>query len=295
MKKIALLYIISVLFCSCQTVKQIGFVLKLNRMDKKTEVTYFYGKKIPFLWDMDAIFIPCRINDTTHLLHYNSSIGGLLHENIPNSVKFPQCNKKIKLKPKTNENQRILFNVGLKYYDMESDFFYFKNFVGVVASQSTTTPISILEESQNRFLIGQDAFPNREVGMLLTFSDTTITLFNSYYEYDTIGFTLVKSLNTCRGLLIYLTVDSIEYPFLFNTGFKGFLSLPQNLNPVIDTLIVQQTNIITMGDLASITGKIIYKQKTAQPVMGMEFISHFDWIIDINKEKMYAKQIKNIE
>jgi hypothetical protein len=123
----------------------------------------------------------------------------------------------------------------------------------------------------------------------------------------------VKFLNTCRGLSVCLLIDSIEYYFLFDTGSEESLYLSQyekhrkdnditlieyrrnKLNFSTDTLIVQQTNTITMGDLTSVIENIRYSKKTIQPVMGMGFISHFDWIIDINKGRMYVKQIKCIE
>jgi len=123
-------------------------------------------------------------------------------------------------------------------------------------------------------------------------------------------------------------VDSIEYAFLFNTGDKQSLTLPycgkykecssekcdyfdvqyekhkkendiyiasyRNTN-IIDTLVIQQINPITMGYLDSITGNIIYSKRTKQPIVGMAFISQFDWIIDSQKGKIYAKKIKETQ
>ena len=63
---------------------------------------------------------------------------------------------------------------------------------------------------------------------ICTISDTTITLFDSQSIYDTTDFKLVKSFNTCRGIDIFLTIDSIEHAFVFDTGYEGALSLPQN-------------------------------------------------------------------
>jgi hypothetical protein len=169
--------------------------------------------------------------------------------------------------------------------------------------------------------------------MLLNFSDTSITLLDSTGIYDTTGFTPLKTIFTCYGPMIFLTVDSIEYLFLFHTDNKTFLSIPQYRQVyskngksdflssnslyekhekeqdisiasirekdaskfVIDSFIIQQTNTITMGNLDSITGNIIYSKNLSQPVMGMAFISCFDWIIDMNEEKIYANKIKNPE
>jgi hypothetical protein len=307
-------------------------------MAKKTEKTYNYDKKSPFVFDGNTVFIPCTMNATTHFLSYNSTMNVSLHEQIFGNAEFPKCNKTMKLKIKNNSNHRTVIKAGLKYYNIESDFFSFKNFLSEVVSVSkdTITSKCTFEQSPSRFTMGRTAFPDRTDAMLLSFSDTTITLFDSNYEYDTTDFTLVKSLNTCRGLDIFLTIDSIEHAFIFDTGYEGCISLPQNkmyqkcsmvngktqcdyvnvlyekhrkendisvvecgkstlnLDFLIDTLIVQQTNTIMMGDLASITGNILYKQRTARPVIGMEFISHFDWIIDVSNGKIYAKQIKNI-
>ena len=329
--------IVAVLFFSCGIIKQIDFAIKGVRMIKKSEETYYYGKKISFVLYKDAIFIPCKINDTMSLVYYDSEMSGmnvrhgLLREEISGNAKLPKCNKTIKLRAKNDSNQRVVIKSGLKYYNLESDFFYFKNLVGVITSVSNDTITSecIFEKKQNRFTIGKDVFPNRKGSMLLNFSDTTITLLDSISTYDTTGFTFVKSLNSCEGLTICLTIDSIEYAFVFNTGFSGFLSLPQYAKHrkclivdgnfkcdhfyvqyekhkkendmlivsyreqnIIDTLITQQTNTITMGDWDSISGEIHYVKKLTRPVMGMEFISHFDWIIDIYKQKIYVKKIK---
>ena len=301
MKKLLFLYIALALFCSCQIIKQIDFALKANRMTKKSEENHNYGESNSFVLDANFISIPCRINNTTHFLFYDTKIGGLLHESIPYNEEFPQCRKTVKLRTKNSLNQTTYFKVGLKYYDLESDFFYFKNFVGIVTSQSndSVTQKYISENHPYRFAIGRDAFPNKDVTMLLSFSDTTITLFEPNYKYDTTGFSLVKSLYTCRGITVCLLVDSIEYDFRFDTGSKEFLSLPQyekhkkeNEISVIDTLHIQQTNTITIGDLISQAENIHYSQKTTQPVLGMKFISYFDWIIDINKGKIYVKQVK---
>jgi len=301
MKKLLFLYIGLALFCSCQIIKQIDLAFKINRMTKKTEENYNYGIKKSFIIDKNFIFIPCRINNTTHFLFYDTKIGGLLHESIPYNEEFPQCKKTVKIKTKNSLKLSDYFKVGLKYYDLESDFFYFKNFVGIVTSQSndSVTQKCISENYPYRFAIGREAFPNKDVTMLLSFSDTTITLFESNYKYDTTGFSLVKSLYTCRGIAVCLLIDSIEYAFRFDTGYKEFLSLPQyekhkkeNEISVIDTLFIQQTNNITISNLISQTGNIHYSQKITQPVLGMKFISHFDWIIDLNKGKIYAKPVK---
>ena len=350
MKKVLLYSVLSILLSSCKVfsflgeaakepsaIKQIDFCLKGMRMMKKMDLNYYYGKKSPFVFENNAIFIPCKINDTTYLVFYeNGSIGlgttlGFLTEKISGNVELPKCNKTIKLKKERKMKNKIFIKSGLKYYDVESDFFNFKNLVSVVTSTSNDTIISksASEKSQNRFVMNDILFDNV---MFLSFSDTTITLFDSISVYDTTGYTFVKSLSLCTGFTIFLTVDSIEYAFLFSTVSKEFLSLPQYkkcsqcsmvdnnfkcdyafveyekhkkeqdsviegfkensiFDLVMDTMIVQQTNAITMGDLNSITGNILFSQKNEQPVMGMAFISQFDWIIDMYKQKVYVKKI----
>ncbi|MDR0365134.1 MAG: hypothetical protein LBH92_09015 [Bacteroidales bacterium] len=106
-------------------------------------------------------------------------------------------------------------------------------------------------------------------------------------------------------------MDSIEYDFLFNTGSKEFLTLPQrekeddlsetsprekeNAEMIIDTLITQQTDVATIGDLDPITGVVRYSKGVRQPIVGRDFISRFDWIIDRNKGKIYVKRIEKID
>jgi len=113
-KQIALMCMFSVLFCSCNIIKQIDFVLKGDRMTKKTETTYNYSKKSPFVFDHNAIFIPCTINGITHLMYYDiemrgiSILKGIMTEKILDNAEFPQCTKTIKLKTKTSSYGRKL-------------------------------------------------------------------------------------------------------------------------------------------------------------------------------------------
>jgi len=340
MKKFLLYSVLIVLFNSCavfsflgnmakepSALKQIDFCFKGMKMMKKTEQTYYYGQKFPFILDENAMFIPCKINDTIYLVCYDSDMSGMsvkhgfLQEKIPYNAELPKSNKTVKLKEKTDSKEKILMKSGLKYYDIASDFFQIKNLVGVATSASNDTIISEYGSEKTPFTIGQDALFNWANTMILSFSDTTITLLDSNNTYDTTGFTLIKSLHTCRGRTICLTIDSIEYAFLFKTGYKEFLSLQhygksqncvspdkcdyfyvdyeshkkENDTYMVsfkDTMIVQQTNAVTMGGFDSITGNILYSNKITHPVMGMAFISQFDWIIDMNKEKIYAKKIK---
>ena len=337
MKKIALLSIIFVLCCSCRIIKQLNFTFKAERMMKKTERNYNYGTKFPFKFERDAILIPCKMDDTTHLLYYNSAVEGLLHGEIPANTEFPQCKKTVKIRMKDSSKQSTVYKIGLKYYYMESDFFHFNNMVGIVTSvlSDTIIPMCMSEKKITEFLIGRE-FSGTKNAMLLSFSDTTITLFDAQHVYDTTGFTPMKLFNSCRGFSVGLTLDSVEYAFVFNTGYEGALGLPQHkkyqecaivegkaqcvffdvqyekhkkekdlcvarcreqnaLKTIIDTLILQQTNTISMGDLDAISGDIRYAKGFSRPVMGMGFIAHFDWILDIDKGKIYAKKILNID
>jgi hypothetical protein len=70
MKKILLFSLLCMILCSCNIIKgivqepsalkQIDFALKGVKMIKKIETTYFYGKKVSFVFDNNAIFIPCK-------------------------------------------------------------------------------------------------------------------------------------------------------------------------------------------------------------------------------------------
>lgn len=327
MKKIILFIIVfCVCFYSCQVpvrtfikylpevVKEMNYVSKETRMSKKTEIIYHYEKKAPFVLENGKIYIPCKINNTTHLLFYDTDdLFADFCEQISGNVDFPKTNKTIKVRTTI---QGVTMKKGLQYYNIESDFFDFKQYVGKLISISNDSiiPKCVSGDNKERFHFGISAFPKWGDIMLLNFSDTTITILDSNNIYDTTDFTLVKSVYTCRGLDICLTVDSIEYKFLFNTDNKGFLSLSryekhkkeddifltgyrrEYSSIIIDTLIHQYTNTITMGNLDSITGNILYLQKAFRPTVGMAFISWYDWIIDMNNEgKVYAKKIKDIQ
>jgi len=327
MKKGLLYSILCLFLCSCKGSfwikfrdnKELNYNLKEDKMDKKTEITYHYGKKIPFILDNETIFIPCKIDDSTRLLIYYSERDYNLFEKIPANAKFPKSYKTVKM-----SKQSLYVKKGLKYYNIETDFFSFKNCVGRLYATSNNIP------NKNNLYLCTGRFPDWKNTMLLNFSDTTITLLDSISTYDTTGFIPVKSVFSCVGILLYLQVDSIDYyRFVFSTTSKDFLSLPQqgvkavfvnedeykyvsyplyekhkkendvsimrfNDKNGLDTLIVQQTNAISMGNLNFINGTILYtKDFIDPPVMGMQFISNFDWIIDRNKKKIYAKPIKD--
>ena len=342
MKKVLLFGILCTILCSCDilrqipaAIKQIDYILTEDRMDEKTKITYCYGKKTPFVLEDETIYIPCKIDDTTHLLLYDSGFSEELTKLFPGNVKLPKTRRTMKQTIGTASCYTVI-KQGLKFYNIKSDVFNFTNLVGYVVSVSSdTVPVKCMDFSDkiHGFILGLYSFPNRENAMFLHFSDTTITLLDSTDMYDTTGFMSVKSRQESNRIYICLNIDSIEYDFLFDTGSNGFLSIPRHkktkeytktmcttyVDPqyekhkkendisivgfnaidasgrVFDTITIQQTNAITMGDLASIKGSIDYGTSLLKPIMGMKFISNFDWIIDRYRKKIYAKQIKEIE
>ena len=335
-----------ILCCSCnvsfwtlvkyspEVVKEIDYGLKEIKMQKKEKTTYYYDKKFPFVFEKESIFIPCKINDTTHLVFYNtdgSKFNINFVEHISGNAEFPKTHKTIRGRTGT---KGVTEKKGLNYYTIESDFFNFTQYVGrlISVSNDSLIPKCMSENSKNRFHIGTDAFPKWEDVMCLSFSDTSIMLLDSLGQYDTTGFTVVQSDFKCVGLAVNLMVDSIEYEFFFCTDNKDFLTIPLYdinykksdkwnyiyanplyekhkkesdvpinyikqdgaNNPIIDTSIVQQTNTLTFDNLDFIGGTIYY-QKTQRPIMGMAFISQFDWIIDYYRGKIYAKKITDTQ
>ncbi len=291
-------------------------------MTKKTEIHCHYTKKYSFIFENSSIFIPCKINDTMHAVLYDTDeLQFDFCEQIPGNIEFPQTYKTIEVRTIL---QGVTMKKGLNYYNIESDFFNFKQYVGnlISLSNDTVTPVCMPKNNITRFRLGINAFPKWGDVMCLNFSDTSITLLSpniSFFDtenmYDTTGFIPLKSMFTCQGLSIWLTVDSIEYEFLFSTSYKGFLSLPQyqphqkendvplvrlrkkKVENVIDTLINQYTNTIKINDNNIIAGNIFYIKNTSlRPTLGMAFISQYDWIIDMNgKGNVYIKKINDGE
>jgi hypothetical protein len=301
------------------TIKGLDYALKETRMVKKTKETYHYGKKSPFILNHRGImFIPCKINGEKHLVFYDSGQSDDLAEFISSDTLFPRRCKTLETMFMTYSKQSITIKTGLKYYDLESDFFDIKQDVGhlIYISSDTIVPKCESKKTYNRgkFTITPHIFLSFHNIMLLNFSDTSITILDSTVIYDTTDFTLIKSKFFVSRFQIYLTVDSIEYKFLFDTGSELFLSLPDYekhkkdddihiagyygkdlAGLLIDTLVEQQTNSIKMGDLDSIKGTILYVKGSTMPNMGMKFISNFDWIIDEHREKVYTKKIKDAQ
>jgi hypothetical protein len=303
------------------TVKTIDYILAYERMWKKEIKTYHYGNKSSFELNYRwLIFIPCKINGENLLVFYDSGQQDEFVESISSDTLFPKRCKTLKSTMMTYSKQSITMIRGLKYYYIESDFFDFNPLLGELFYMSSDTitpkcvPKSTDKSERGRYTLGAVAFPSYDKTMLLNFSDTSLTILDSTGIYDTTGFMPLKSKRAGYWYYVSLTVDSVEYDFLFDTGSELFLSLPNYekhkkdddihiagywgkdlAGLVIDTLIEQHTNTIKMGDLDSINGTICYIKQSTMPNMGMPFISNYDWIIDAYKGKIYAKKIKDAD
>lgn len=165
-------------------------------------------------------------------------------------------------------------------------------------------------------MVGLQMLPNYYQTLCLNFSDSTIQILDSNTIYDTTGYYRVPALFCSRdGAQHYsipritLKIDSMDVDFLFDTGadiclaVKGHASHAKENDIactgkigrdasgiVIDTTFLQSAHIHTFGnDTDSVW--ICYMQNLSLNVIGLEFISCYDWIIDRNQKKMFAKRV----
>lgn len=191
---ILLIFLLCFSFFSCRYIKEIpsaikviNYALKDQKMSKKTSETFIYQKD-KFIFKDQSVFIPCIINGKPDTVLYDSGFSGYLKERVTHDSVFK---KTIKLKSNTMAfSKPITFIQGLKYYDIQSPWFNFHNYVGEMRYVSTDTLTkSILCDTnikrKSNITLGFKCIPHYDQVLMLNFSDTTIALYDSTIKYET--------------------------------------------------------------------------------------------------------------
>lgn len=241
-----------------------------------------------FLFDTGAPM--STINDTTIIKEFSKREFGSL-----GSLQGADKSKKIAKKN---------FTVNLKTVLFESD-----NKIVTLLPM----PKSKCSKSPIKGIIGLDCFFNQDYPLLLNFSDGKICNIDQaemQSRLDVKGYREVKSQCRLNSIYVYLTLAGKEYKFTFDTGYSGQLILPSdskidwdiyNKMELEGSLFVSATSItsgletyfekvpvVMAGQKLSV--KPVVSETVKSHLLGIQFIKGFDWIIDYNHNKVYAKR-----
>ena len=296
------------------TGKIIRLALKDNRLTKKEIITYNYDKH-SFILLPDRIMLPCLIDGHGDTLFFDTGYNGSLHEYIDSPDKFPM--KPILTQSTIAFSKTIWEKKSISVHTVESPWVTIQNHVCMVSCNNFQTMEYCNKKSKRGYkMVGLQMLPSYFQTLCLNFSDTTIQLTDSNSLYDTIGYHRVPALFSSRdGTQYYkipritLQIDSLDVDFLFDTG-AGLCLAANNYNAhtksndikvigelgrdasgtVYDTIHLQTSSIHTFGN-ATDTVLICYFSHLTENVMGLDFISGYDWIIDYHRNRVYAKQV----
>lgn len=321
--QLLLIMIFSFLLSSCSkysfvairdTGKIIRFGLKDERLTKKEIITYNYERH-PFVLHSNRILLPCVIDGTADTLFFDTGCSGSLQEHVSSPDSFPM--KPVLTQSAITFSRTIWKKTGLSVHTVETPWVAIKNHVCMVSCNNFQTKEYCTGKSKMDYrMVGLQMLPNYYQTLCLNFSDSTIQILDSNTIYDTTGYYRVPALFCSRdGAQYYsipritLKIDSLDVDFLFDTGADICLALKEYATHakendiacvgkigrdasgiVIDTTFLQSAHIHTFGnDTDSVW--ICYMQNLSLNVIGLEFISCYDWIIDRNQKKMFAKRV----
>jgi hypothetical protein len=161
-------------------------------------------------------------------------------------------------------------------------------------------------------LYGYDLMKQYTAGYLLDFETEQICNLKKEELSSMLakGYQPIKAKIGDWDLVIYVTIDGVEYAFKFDTGYNGTFIMPYN-NEKIGFLSDNHTSLegmLVSSASGIVTGKNNYYQKqvifggkeyaaeitVSQGVkaqnVGMGFIKAFNWIIDSKNKKVYIRK-----
>ncbi len=298
-------------------------MLKCVSLEKKTVKEYSYGEKYKFILKNDGIYIPCIVNGLPDTLFYDSG----LDDGICRWIYSDTCFKIKPIMKHTFKSATKIHTVkqGLVVNDIQTQWFNFSKYVSFLKYNKIKEKKSPICEDNKRsvfrgkeFMLGNNVFMSGNYAkgrLLLTFSDTTITLLDTNSIYDTTGYIkLDVNFKTNNGFSsnipqVKLVIDTTLYEFMFDTGSDAYIILSDKTlhrkekeivyvgeyfydlsGAVIDTVSIS-VNPVVMSGMDTLNTPIMFMKSINHNNMGIRFISQFDWIIDKHKGVMYAKPI----
>lgn len=159
-------------------------------------------------------------------------------------------------------------------------------------------------------IIGSSFFKKTESKNYL-FDFDSLTLYNSKAQFEREGFREVKATFFDRHFAIFLTINGIEEPFLFDTGniaYPLIIKSDSKITPTNYTEFLGSEGVVGSGNLKS-NSKYSNKNelflgelKMSAPIcflsskmgkynnIGLDFIKYFNWIVDYKNKKVFFKR-----
>jgi predicted aspartyl protease len=161
-------------------------------------------------------------------------------------------------------------------------------------------------------LYGYDLMRMHETGYLLDFETKQVCNLKPTELTTAIaqGYQAVKAKVTYNHIIIYVSIDGVEYAFKFDTGYNGSFTMPYDNDKIgflndahrsAEGMLARTVSGIVTGKLSSYNKKmtfggkeypseIIVSEGVKSQLMGMGFIKAFNWIIDSKNKKVYIKK-----
>lgn len=174
----------------------------------------------------------------------------------------------------------------------------------------------ICDTLRYRGIIGSDVFWNleRSQKVVIDFDKSSIEVKNedqinkklSIEDYE-----LVNAEFKNYNIFLNLNINGQSYKALFDTGFSGFFVLPNgpfdakksftilgNYFSTANSDISGRTDFyekipFEMGNMSCFGNVIVANASIPSNIVGLKFIKNFNWIIDYQNEKIYAKRNSN--
>ncbi len=302
------------LFSSCSTlidgVREINYMLKYMRLEKKTTTTYFYQTQ-RFLYD-DAIYFPCIVNGMEDTLFFDTGGMGKIMERVNNDTVLKiRPIRKVRFKTATNTIEQ---KSGMSILNITTPWQKSEKLIGEILYNNVFDAPACMGESSklNKKMASMDFMTAKNQTLLINFSDTTITLLDSNMVYDTTDYIRLNAYFKLakKYPIVRLDIDDTIYDFYFDTGSNAnlilgdsgmvakendrilFGYLGKDISGNICDSVICRMSTVKMDNEYSCQEEIMHIKSFNHNNMGMQFISHYDWILDRNNSKIYAKLIR---
>lgn len=263
-----------------------------------------------FIYENNKIYMPISIDNKYDTVLFDSGSNSYL-DYLEFNDTIPQNTKVMSI---SAINNKVKLHYTYKTVNIENELF-----TGYDCMQKT---IFILypklictnyDVNLTRKVIGTQFLPENQHLFKINFSDSSLCINNSN-SIDTTGYKRIKSsFEKNTVVYIYLTIDSIEYKFLFDTGSYLTLAINKkhyknhkNINDLIleghfgvgvqglisaKLIIKSNKQAVYLTNSDSIYVKYAFIDNLVRNNMGMGFISKFDWIFDFDNKVVYVKPL----
>lgn len=299
------------LLSSCKITKEFNRLYKMEKAENYVTKSDYLDFKI----DNNMILVDVKYKGDSMLCKFDSGCTPLFVYFTNDSL-----NKKTPIQTSTGETIFTYNEIG----DLETAMFKVENAI----SDKTNLNTSLFKYNilGSKFLFRLPALYE------LKFSENKLQAYRvlSYRDFNKIdsvikteGYIKIKSKKSIMGsIYLYIEVDSEKIPFLFDTGYNGEIAIPLDkykkrngdytfigttfagaggYNNDTVSYIAKNLDIKFLSkrkkDNIFYNPEYLFYASTLKPVIGMDLITQYDWLIDTRPTgfAMYIKKNKNLK